>query len=104
MNGGEAEYNEDIICKGGKRLSLFNVHKWSDNAIRPFCCHVVPVLYTGMFDTISIDFILEGLKNSVSSCITGFMKPEGIVVYHKAGNLMFKKTIEKDEEHKGKSA
>lgn len=31
----------------------------------------------------------------------GFMKPEGVVVYYVAGNVMFKKTIEKDEKHKG---
>jgi hypothetical protein len=29
------------------------------------------------------------------------MKPEGIVVFHVAGNVGFKKTIEKDEEPKG---
>ena len=31
------------------------------------------------------------------------MKPEGVVIYHKAANMMFKKTIEKDEEPKGKT-
>ena len=27
----------------------------------------------------------------------GFMRPEGIVVFHVAGNVGFKKTIEKDD-------
>jgi hypothetical protein len=31
------------------------------------------------------------------------MRPEGIVVYHKAGGYLFKVTIEKDEQPKGKS-
>lgn len=26
-----------------KRFSLFNTHRWSDDAIRPACCHVVPI-------------------------------------------------------------
>jgi len=30
------------------------------------------------------------------------MNPEGVVIYHRAGNLYFKKTILKDEEYKGK--
>jgi hypothetical protein len=29
------------------------------------------------------------------------MRPEGVVIFHTAGNLMFKKTIEKDEQPKG---
>ena len=32
-----------------KRLSLFNVDRWA--RARPDCCHVVPVLYRGMFDS-----------------------------------------------------
>jgi hypothetical protein len=30
----------------------------------------------------------------------GFMKPEGVVIFHTAGNLFFKKTIEHDNEPK----
>jgi hypothetical protein len=30
----------------------------------------------------------------------GFMDPEGIVVYHTAGNVGFKKTIENDDQPK----
>jgi hypothetical protein len=36
-----------------------------------------------------------------SKAAPGFMKPEGIVAFHVAGNIAFKKTIEKDEEPKG---
>src|SRR5271154_6281092 len=32
-----------------KRFSLFNVHRWG--VTRPECCHVVPELWRGDFDT-----------------------------------------------------
>ena len=80
-----------------KVWSLFNTHKWSDDAIRPACCQVVPVLYYGPFDTEKIDCILGFLEDQGSFAAPGFLKPEGIVIYHTQGNMMFKKTIEKDE-------
>lgn len=84
-----------------KRFALFNVHKWGDPEVRPKCCGLVPVLYEGMFNTISIDTILLRLKMEGSSAVPGFDKPEGIVIYHKASGQLFKKTIEKDEKPKG---
>lgn len=88
------------LQKGEKRWSLFNVKRWAEN--RPACCHVVPELWRGIFDTFHIEMALSGLKNLGSQAAPGFMKPEGVVVYHVAGNIMFKKTIEKDDEPKGK--
>lgn len=85
-----------------KRFSLFNTHRWSDDTVRPSCCHVVPVIGTGIFDTNIIDEVLEDLKNNGSIASAGFMKPEGIVIFHKASSQLFKKTIEKDQEPKGK--
>jgi len=87
-----------------KRFSLFNVSRWNDPTERPKCCHVVPTLYRGMFDTSVIETVLENLKNNGSIASPGFMKPEGIVVYHVAGGFGFKKTIEKDELPKGLAA
>lgn len=86
-----------------KTFSLFNVAKWTDD-VRPKCCRVVPTLWYGEFNTTNILYELENLKRCGSKASPGFMKPEGIVIFHKAGNLMFKKTIEKDEEPKGKYA
>lgn len=83
-----------------KRFSLFNVSRWYDDSVRPSCCHVVPTLYTGMFDTTVIEETLDFLKQNGSVAAPGFMKPEGVVVYHTAGNLYFKKTIEGDESPK----
>ncbi len=87
------------LPKGEKRFSLFNVSMWEES--RPECCHVVPVIWRGIFDTQMIVSSLEALKVFGSLAASGFMRPEGVIVYHTAGNLMFKKTIEKDELPKG---
>ena len=85
-----------------KRFSLFNVNKW--NLITaPACCHVVPTLYAGMFDTHTCTSIIEWLATYGSVAAPGFMKPEGIVVFHTAQGHLYKKTIEKDESPKGLS-
>lgn len=84
-----------------KRFSLFNVSRWSEE--RPACCYVVPVLYGGPFNQAAIDECLTRLKEEGSVASPGFMKPEGIVVYHAAARMMFKKTLEKDELPKGVS-
>lgn len=82
-----------------KRFSLFNVHQWPD---APPLCHVVPVLYTGGFSTGEIDRVLSELRATGSVAAPGFMKPEGVVVYHTAARTLFKRTIEKDDEPKGR--
>lgn len=103
------------LPKGEKRLSLFNVGRWAlygtepkriltaDPRIEkyqdvlPEGISLVPELYRGEFDTQKINEVLEKLKIKGSYASPGFMKPEGIVVFHIAGNVGFKKTIEKDE-------
>ncbi len=87
-----------------KRFSLFNVSKWADPNVRPKCCGVVPVLFNGLFSTMETDTALHLLKSAGSYAAPGFMKPEGIIIYHHAANLYFKKTLDKDEEWKGKVA
>lgn len=88
------------LVKGEKRFSLFNVHRWADAAIRPACCEVVPTIYRGMFTTDLMEEALNELKNHGSFASEGFQDPEGIVVYHSAANIYFKKTIKKDEQPK----
>lgn len=82
-----------------KRLSLFNVSRWADD--RPACCHVVPVLWRGLFDTEAIEACLDDLRSNGSHAAPGFMRPEGVIAFHLQGNVGFKKTLEKDEEPKG---
>jgi len=88
-----------------KRFSLFNVHRWADAAVRPECCDVVPVLFEGPLEEFGV---MKGVKAAMarlqsegSVAAPGFMKPEGIVVFHKQSGHLFKKTIDKDEEPKG---
>jgi len=83
--------------KGEKRFSLFNqkLKEKLDKSIEwPFS--FVPVLFVGMFCDASIEYSMECLKNG-SYASLGYMKPEGIVIYHTAANVMFKKTFENDE-------
>lgn len=99
----------------GRQFSLFNVQRWALHGTEPDtyetsdprltkkqdmlpeCCSLVPVLYRGVFDTSAIDECLQLLKVNGSIAAPGFHKPEGVVVFHIAGNVGFKKTIEKDE-------
>lgn len=87
--------------KGDKRFSLFNTSRWTAENV-PACCSVVPVLYRGIFSTEPVGTVIERLRTRGSEASPGFMKPEGVICYHVAGNIYFKKTLEKDEEPKGK--
>jgi hypothetical protein len=106
------------LPKGEKRFSLFNVSRWclagqtpsriptGDPRIEkyqdvlPACCHLVPVLYRGVFDTAFIEGALTLLGAKGSFAAPGFMNPEGIIVFHTAANIGFKKTLG-DDGHKG---
>lgn len=102
-----------------KRFSLFNTARWALHGtepkniatadprvfktqdISPACCHIVPVLWQGLFDSLMVYECLNSLSAAGSRAAPGFMKPEGVVVFHVAGNVGFKKTLEKDEVPKG---
>lgn len=89
------------LAKGEKRFSLFNVERWSDPAVRPACCHVVPVLYRGPFDMGAMTFVFERLKFEGSVASPGWVKPEGVMIYHTAARHLFKWTFENDAAGKG---
>lgn len=80
-----------------KRFSLFNSARWADEAARPPCCGLVPVLYSGVFDTTVINDLVEDLRLNGSKASPGFLKPEGVIVWHEAARIYLKKTVEKDE-------
>lgn len=93
-----------------KRFSLFNASRWvypgqfktDKQDYLPACCHVVPVIWRGNFDISSeIYRCLEDLARNGSKAAPGFMYPEGIVIFHLAGNVGFKKTLVRDEAQKG---
>jgi hypothetical protein len=84
-----------------KRFSLFNVGRWVE---APQHCHVVPKLYEGPWDQGAIDLCLAKLTVEGSVASPGFMKPEGVVIFHAASRSLYKVTIEKDDEPKGRAA
>ncbi len=94
--GIQRRYGQDV-----KHFSLFNVGRWSDDDARPSCCLVVPLLFQGTFTTAAVDSSLSDLRNHGSRAAPGFMNPEGVVVYHVAGRVGFKKTLDKDDQPKG---
>lgn len=81
-----------------KRFSLFNAGRWSSE--RPACCHIVPVLFAGIFTSTVVDECLARLETEGSQAAPGFMDPEGVVVYVAASRTLFKKTL-KGDGHKG---
>jgi hypothetical protein len=98
-----------------KRFSLFNTGRWRPEvphydgepvaakaSIPPACCGVVPIIFAGVFDTNMINAIVSELAHNGSIAAPGFDKPEGVVIYHTAAGVYFKKTIENDDAPKGK--
>ena len=102
-----------------KRFSLFNVRRWAlhgtepktyptldpritkTQGVLPPCCGLVPVLYEGPLSMHMVYYYIDLLSRAGSVAAPGFMKPEGVVVFHTAANMCFKKTIENDEQPKG---
>jgi hypothetical protein len=109
------------LTKGEKRFSLFNTSRWtspfnksivSGEAVRVIeerqnecvecpLCHVVPILgvYPSLGD-VKVESRIYWLTARGSQAAPGFMKPEGIVIYHTSSNQCFKVTCVKDEKHK----
>lgn len=97
-----------------RRFSLFNVSRWclhnetpkpiptadprivKMQDVLPACCHLVPVLLQGLFTSAWPEPILFRLHNGGSQAAPGYMHPEGIVVFHVAGNVGFKMTLDND--------
>lgn len=96
-----------------KRWSLFNVGRWAPRdqgftnekqEYAPSCCHVVPILATGVGLDATVARALDVLRRGGSIAAPGFMKPEGVVAFHTHSRTLFKVTLERDEEHKSQRA
>lgn len=97
-----------------KRFSLFNAARWCVAGVEPLqvpsadpriikvqdiapaCVGVVPVLYRGPMDGLDVEGLIQSLRNEGSRAAEGFMRPEGLVVFHVAAGVGFKKTLDKD--------
>lgn len=97
------------LSGGERRFSVFNVNRYilhegfrtsNTQILLPPCVALVPVLWVGNFEDLNINSVLSNLAQYGSRAVPGFMKPEGIIIYHTASNTMFKKTLEKDDSPK----
>lgn len=104
-----------------RRFSLFNALRWCAcgsepqqiprgdprlvkmQSVAPACCYIVPILYRGPFTTEACEIALAGLVANGSRAVPGFMQPEGIVAFHIAGGVGFKKTTDRDGEPKSRA-
>lgn len=99
------------LTNGDKRFSLFNTGRWVESdqgdtrTVIPEITglYVVPTLWRGNFNAGAIGDQIDILRKSGSFAAPGFMRPEGIVIYHTAIGEYFKVTLEKDEQPKGKN-
>lgn len=96
--------------KSERYFSLFNVARWGEGgtAVRPACCLAVPVLLQATpNDPVQMGRMiadsLARLASGGSVAAPGFMRPEGIVIYHVASGQLFKMTHGGDG-HKGEAA
>ena len=97
------------LAQGDRRFSLFNVHRY----VRAIPSHpqdprpripglgLVPMLDTYTFDTAHVTASLDYLREYGSKAAPGFMRPEGVVVFHSQSRSVFKALIENDHEPKG---
>lgn len=86
-----------------KRFSLFNTNRWEYNDPRHEGVPglgTVPVIATGLFDTETINSIVE-FELVESYAAPGFNNPEGVVVWHEAARQSFKVLKENDDIPKG---
>lgn len=87
----------DVHCK---RFSLFNVARYDGlDFVTPWLL-TVPVLHEGIFDTGQVRDALYDLAVNGSKAAPGFMRPEGVVVYHSASSQIFKALIDSDQSAK----
>lgn len=85
-----------------KVFSLFNSFRWKDSAVRPQCCDVVPVLYSGpvtpgMISTFSTPY---GASAAARKYGVEFLNPEGYMMYFTKSGTYFKAPFKNRREEK----
>lgn len=85
------------LKKGDRRFSLFNTKRWNhlDGTQVPGL-HCVPII--GVADPSEWDAKAAGdiLQQFGSLAAPGYRKPEGVVIYHQAGDVLFKYSFNGD--------
>ncbi len=87
----------------GKRFSLFNTRRFEETIspenkllLATIGVSAVPVLAVGDFTDAVVDGALNELRTNGSKAAPGFLKPEGVVVFHSASGRLFKRTLDGD--------
>lgn len=94
------------LPKGERRFSLFNVKRWEEQLSWTEGhkdipeLYTVPVLFKGTFHTGTAQYLIGDLRKHGSVASPGFMKPEGVVVFHTASGTLYKTFLENDDIHK----
>lgn len=94
------------LPKGERRFSLFNVKRWEMQLTHKHGhkdlkeLYMVPVLDRSVFSTVRARELVEELREHGSFASPGFMKPEGVVVFHTASQTPYKTFLENDDIHK----
>lgn len=94
------------LPKGERRFSLFNVKRWEEQLDWEKGHDLIPELYTvpvlerSTFSTDTAKKWVENLREHGSYASPGFMRPEGVVVFHTASQTPYKTFLENDEIHK----
>lgn len=81
-------------------FSLFNTSRWAGEVFGTWNLSTVPVLSECVFDTQVVMGCLRFLQFEGSYAAPGFKPAEGVCVYHKAANQVFKVTLENDQQPK----
>lgn len=91
------------LSGGERRFSLFNVKRWEMQLTHKHGhkdipeLYMVPVLDKATFSTVRAKELVEELREHGSFASPGFMKPEGVVVFHTASGTPYKTFLENDD-------
>ena len=86
-----------------KVFSVFNVTRFADLPTVDGELRKVPTLWRGNMDQLNPTHWLNALRVAGSAVAPGFANPEGIVIHHVQSGYSFKKTLDKDDAHKGEA-
>ena len=68
-----------------------------DEGAAPDCCEVVPVLYRGEFSKDALKLVMQNLEVNGSYAQSGFMKPEGVIIWLYGSRMFLKSTFDHPE-------
>lgn len=86
------------LTNGEKRFSLFNVNRYQYVKGLFHQIDLVPELYRGPFSTTKVSQVLGHLSREGSQAAPGFMRPEGVIVYHVGAGSVFKAFVDPEDE------